>query len=343
MKDYAYQKRTYLLMTVDPLHIGSGGYRLGRVDNAIVREPGTNLPKIPGTSLSGAIRQYAAYRLGKPECAGQGGGSAENENGNTADKRKSKHCGTCPVCYTFGYVKGQNDPKSYAGTVNLFDARILFFPVYSIRGPVWVTTRELLEECNFKSLTDAITDTEVVISFPHQGTSLNLGWLLLNIKQSPEAKNLQIHISLPDSWKDPEKVKELNAILGKTVLVSDKLFAHIVNSNLEVRTSVSIDPFTGAAESGALFTYEALPRATFLTFDVVEDDYRGKEEFKNYCEKFKEREMVKLWKRPLDVVYAGLDLAEALGIGGMGTRGFGRIRKITHHDTPADRDLQEVV
>ena len=55
----------YLLMTVDPVHIGTGGTRLGRVDLSIVREPGTNLPKIPGTSFSGAIRAYAAYRYGK--------------------------------------------------------------------------------------------------------------------------------------------------------------------------------------------------------------------------------------------------------------------------------------
>ena len=57
-----YTLQRYVLMTLDPVHIGTGGYRLGRVDNSIVREPGTNLPKVPGTSLSGAIRQYAAYR-----------------------------------------------------------------------------------------------------------------------------------------------------------------------------------------------------------------------------------------------------------------------------------------
>ena len=48
----------------------------------------------------------------------------------------------------------------------------------------------------------------------------------------------------------------------RLVLVDDGLFCQIVNSNLEVRTSVSIDPITGAAKEGALFTYEALPRAS---------------------------------------------------------------------------------
>ena len=51
-----YQRLRYLLMTTDPVHVGSGGYRLGRVDNGIVRETGTRIPKIPGTSLHGAVQ-----------------------------------------------------------------------------------------------------------------------------------------------------------------------------------------------------------------------------------------------------------------------------------------------
>jgi CRISPR/Cas system CMR subunit Cmr4 (Cas7 group RAMP superfamily) len=66
-----YEHRRFVFMTLDPVHIGAGGYRLGRVDNTITREPGTNLPKIPGTSLAGAARSYAAMRYGKPAAAGQ--------------------------------------------------------------------------------------------------------------------------------------------------------------------------------------------------------------------------------------------------------------------------------
>ena len=47
-----YTLQRFIIMTLEPAHIGTGGYRLGRVDNSIAREPGTNLPKIPGTSLS---------------------------------------------------------------------------------------------------------------------------------------------------------------------------------------------------------------------------------------------------------------------------------------------------
>jgi len=103
--------------------------------------------------------------------------------------------------------------------------------------------------------------------------------------------------------------------------VEDSLFSQIVNSNLEVRTSVAIDPNTGAAKDGALFTYEALPRATLLWCDVVEDDYRL-ENFPAEDEKAK----ILGHTRPLGVVKCGLELAQHLGVGGMGTRGFGRIK-----------------
>ena len=135
----------FIIMTVDPVHIGTGGMRLGRVDNAIVREPGTNLPKIPGTALHGVIRGYAARRFGKPQCAGKGGGG-------------NKHCGrpTCPICYTFGSIQGE--AGSFSGVVSIYDARILLFPVYSMVGPVWVTTPEILTDAGFRNNYDVAED-----------------------------------------------------------------------------------------------------------------------------------------------------------------------------------------
>jgi len=57
--------KKYYAITLDPIHIGTGGSRLGRVDLPIIREPGTNLPKIPGTSLSGTARAYTAMVTNK--------------------------------------------------------------------------------------------------------------------------------------------------------------------------------------------------------------------------------------------------------------------------------------
>ncbi len=324
-----YTQQRLLFMTLDPVHIGAGGYRLGRVDMTIAREPGTNLPKIPGTSIAGASRSYASMRYGKPEAAGQ----HKNFKGNRT---------SCPIIYTFGTATdtGGGEPGSegvnQAGTVSIADAHILFFPVNSMVGPVWVSTVEsVVEAWGPKSITlpqnNEPTDDTVITSLDWN-KELNLGWLLFT-----SAKGLQI--------EPPSTVKsrsEWNAIAGRIVLVKPKLFSQIVNSNLEVRTSVSINPETGAAESGALFTYEAIPRATWLWCDVVEDDYRTngdgtskfpptdkqcKRENGNYMDNAGEP-LGETWSHPIDVVRAGMRLIEYLGVGGMGTRGFGRMRYV---------------
>ncbi|MGC9025828.1 MAG: type III-B CRISPR module RAMP protein Cmr4, partial [Chloroflexia bacterium] len=276
-----YTVHRFVLMTLDPLHIGTGGYRLGRVDLSIVREPGTNLPKVPGTSLSGAIRQYAAMRYEKRGCAGQ------------------KGCGqpTCPICYTFGSAKDSGG--GYAGAVSIFDARLLLFPVHSLAGPVWVTSPSALAD-DFGITGQSVADDKA--RWPDAVTTqsrLNLGWLMLEREDGDW--------NLPALDGVPDDVKK------RAVLVSDKLFSQVVNSNLEVRTSVSIDPATGAAKEGALFTYEALPRATWLWCDVVEDDYRTGDKPWPVSQTVTGKDLGEPWKRPLDIVRAGLSLAEYLG------------------------------
>lgn len=279
--------RRYLLVTLDPLHVGTGGARLGRVDNSIVREPGTRLPKVPGTSLSGAIRQYAAYRNGRRECAGQG------KNHHKVDSH------TCPVCYTFGTANESG--SGYSGMVSIGDARLLFFPVYSMQGPVWVTCASVLHEAGIAFHGQAPEGEQALFARELKGEHLNLGWLMV---QKGGA------LAWPEASQVPAAIKE------RSVLVSEKLFSQVVNSGLEVRTSVSIDPETGAAEDKALFTYEALPRAAYLWMDVVQDDFRGEFPAGNS----------QGWQNPLAVVEAGLAWAEHLGVGGMGTRGFGRLK-----------------
>lgn len=307
-----YQQKQFLLMTLDPVHVGTGGYRLGRVDNSIVREPGTRLPKIPGTALHGAIRQYAAYTYGSPRCAGQGVENKESE-GHCKDRKK------CPICHTFGYLKGQADGRS--GVVNIGDARLLLFPVHSLAGPVWVTSPGVLRDVGCGKI--SVADDKVRLASGlknHQ--HLNLGWLMLP-KEDTDFDLTESKVKMSESI--PRDICE------RAVLVTDKLFSQVVNSNLEVRTSVSINPKTGAADSGALFTYEAIPRAALLWTDVVQDNYHP-ENFPETKENKIGKLLGKTWDTPMDVVRAGLRLGEHLGIGGMGTRGFGRIRLLNSEE-----------
>lgn len=305
-----YKRQRYLLMTTDPVHIGTGGYRLGRVDLSIVREPGTRVPKIPGTSLHGAVRSYAAQLYETPEAAGQNQDQVQSPDLN-------------PVCYTFGYIKKQgngNQVAAYSGVVSICDAHVLLFPVHSMVGPVWVSTVERLKDAGIQvANVPQNWQTDQALLTWSRSKPLNVGWLMVGIAEG------QASLTVPANWQSDQRWQ---TIASRIVLVHENLFSHIVNSNLEVRTSVSINPQTGAAEEGALFTYEAIPRATFLTTEVILDDYRdgsnGRPFPKDKTDKGKPLPGGE-WKCPLDVVRAGFRLMEWLGVGGMGTRGFGRV------------------
>jgi CRISPR-associated protein Cmr4 len=303
-----YTHQRFVFMTLDPVHIGTGGYRLGRVDNTIVREPGTNLPKIPGTSLMGAARSYSSMHYGKPESAGQ-----------HIKLRKDQKI-KCPIIYTFGTATEAGGGQ--AGKISIGDAQILLFPVHSMAGPVWVSTIEMLQSAGFTPDNHNIEDETAVTSLNWEKENINLGWLMLKVVRG-------LTVDAPTQIKEK---KEWNSIVERIVLVSQNLFSHIINNNLEVRTSVAINPETGTAEDKALFTYEALPRATFLWCDVIEEDYSNcfpitYKQFKDGKENEGES-LDKPWKSPLDVVRTGFRLTEYLGVGGMSTRGFGRIKSI---------------
>ena len=264
---------------LDPIHIGAGGYRLGRVDNTIVREPATNVPKIPGTSISGVIRAFAEI--------------IEKKNGNKPNG--------IDIEELFG-----NRPESSKlkkGKLRFYDAQIIFFPVSSIQGTVWITTKELVEywfgeikdENGEKiEIPEKIGDKAYAIKNIDPNKPLNLGWLLLEVEKIEGGKE----VVLPS---------EINKWVKRIVVLSDKLFSHIVNDNLEVRTSVRIEPETGTAAEGALFTYEAIPRGTVLGFEIGVDNYDGKDVEVD------------------SLINAVSPYLKNLGIGGMGTRGFGRI------------------
>lgn len=321
-----YTCKTLFFLTLDPVHVGSGGYRLGRVDNTIVREPGTMLPKVPGTSLLGAARSYAALYYGRPETAGQHNALRKKAK---EDKTVRESMNNCPILYTFGTAAddAEEGGGSRAGSVSLSDARIVFFPVHSMSGPVWITTVELLREagCDFdKEL--AVDGQQVATTLPKGEARINVGWLLLDVARSD--------VKISHSSLERSDGKELfEEVRKRLVIVSPKYFSQVVNNNLEVRTSVSINVETGAAEDGALFTYEAIPRGTWLSGTAVQDLYDPGTPFQRVEKRYNsEDRLASPWTKPLDVLTTGLELVEQLGVGGMGTRGFGRMRLLATYE-----------
>ena len=307
--DKSFKTFSFAGMALDPIHVGTGGARLGRVDNTIVRDPVTRIPKIPGSSLAGVMRAYTAMNEGKEKylrCAGLG----QPDGGGG-------HCGKadCPVCTVFGFAKGAGSSGGFAGLAAFSDMHVLLFPVASQLGPQWITCPTALRQSGIEELLEAsdLFDQQAVYRKADEtGGSLNLGWLCLPVETN-----------WPQLGGTIQRIKKLNVpdhISNNLGIVSDKLFSYIVNSNLEVRTSVAIDPATGAAEEGALFTYEALPRSTVLFWELV---CRNPKHFKvgqNDVEAVDSPEKVK------KVIADTWPYLEHLGIGGMGSRGMGRLR-----------------
>ena len=272
----------YWAVALDPLHVGEGGYRLGGVDMTIVREPATGVPKVPGTSLAGAIREYSTVV------------KEEDEKGDNCFDG-------IEIDDVFGTADGGQ------GMLRFYDAQIILFPVHSIYGTVWVATKNRLlywkindDQEERVGIIDQELENKALVLKGIDKEQVNLGWLLLETKKIPGIESWPTYIP-------PGIMKYIQNI----VVVSDKLFSHIVNDNLEIRTSIKIDRNTGAAKSGALFTYEAIPRGTIIGFEIAIDRRRGKG--------------VAYEKVVVDLLQKSFKFLKLLGVGGMGTRGFGRL------------------
>lgn len=319
----SYEKFLQVALALDPVHVGTGGARIGRVDLTIVRDPVTQVPKIPGSSLAGVYRTYVAMAEHEknpnrivnnqskpffPNCAGLG---LDTNSG---------HCRLpdCPVCTVFGFARGAGQEGGFAGLAAFTDAHVLLFPVPTRKGPRWVTCPMAL-----RLIAQELSGVEENAAYVPQNpenqpnefnNQLNLGWLLLPVKPSDgmaETVNRLKDLKIPDY------------IDNNLVLVPDRLFAHIVNSNLEVRTSVSINPQTGAAEERALFSYEALPRQTVLVWEILA---KNPKHFQVQGKKIAVNNgAMDSPDKVHEVVKQAHPYLEHLGIGGMGTRGMGRI------------------
>lgn len=334
-----------LAVAQDPVHIGTGGYTIGRVDNTIVRDPVTKIPKIPGTSLAGTWRYYTMLALssfwnaddwkdrsgrkGKPldamlkeeketnwvkyegnqyaavKCAGQ-----DEEPGSTLDqagKNDKGHCGKCLVCRTFGFAKKD---KAQRGMAYFSDLNIVFFPVYTSYGPRWVTSPSLCRAAGLDDVEEP-EDGKVLVSGPTGGQkSINLNWL--NFEARPWQKDLSKTNVFHDLLNGEKLLPE--DFFKNIVIVPDDLVSQIINANLETRTSVAIDPMTGTAKDGALFTSEAIPRGTIFYGTVrIEKHPLGEPSDRKDVE---------------DALKYSKKYFETMGIGGMVTRGFGRVKII---------------
>lgn len=309
------------MFALDPIHVGSGREQLTHIDLPHVREKGTGLPVVPGTSLSGSCRAYAALQTGS-KCAGKNG-IAKDEGGN-----EKGQCGKCGVCYAFGYSNGD---RSRQGVVQIGTAHILFFPVASPQGPVWITCEQQLEDAGLQDVKHDLDPGKYrnAWELEVERGGLDLSWKRL--QEDHGAAGVTKAGQFPSrltygATGEPEQVGTRAVMphavrMGRAAVVSDADFGELVRVNMEVRTLVSINPETGAAKDGALFTYEAIPRGAVLWFDVV---YSNPAHY-GINKKLDDIE---------NITDQGFTLMKFLGLGGMSTRGMGRVEIAHEREQP---------
>lgn len=284
------------LICETPLHAGSGS-DLGIVDLPIQRERHTDFPKIEGSSLKGALREAVEQEVLKPfrkdaskksevrkeltdlnrvfgHDSGALRGFSKEEMESLFDTKKDGKT-----------VKGKTD---FAGAIGFTDARLLLFPVKSLKGVfAWVTCKKVLsrflgdvKKCqdNFditglslieddKTYTfNADTSTKIkndkiVLEEYTFGIENDLNSVIKIIEGENESTLpdwLAKHLFNDDGSYGCEKVKK------DIIVLPNDDFKDFVNLSTEVITRTKISNETGTVEPGALFTEEYLPSESVL-------------------------------------------------------------------------------
>ncbi|MGD0489550.1 MAG: type III-A CRISPR-associated RAMP protein Csm3 [Syntrophorhabdales bacterium] len=99
MQQVATKHLTGVIEVVTGLHVGAGNnaIEIGGMDNPVIRNPLTNEPYIPGSSLKGKMRALAEWVYGKVDPKGSSPGAVCSCGGPT-----------CPICRVFGTNAARN-------------------------------------------------------------------------------------------------------------------------------------------------------------------------------------------------------------------------------------------
>ncbi len=241
----------FFIKAITPLHVGSGS-DLGVVDLPIQREVHTGFPKIEASSLKGAIRKHFED-------------SFPNENEK--------------IQVVFGCDGCEFENRDYAAALGFTDAKILFFPVKSVKGVfAYVTCPMVLER--FKNEIEHIKkigENDFSINIPE--IKLNEGECAIlegNINLINDEKVILEEYSFQTQKNNIQnfKIPNLNIDIKRVVIISDDDFRFFVKNSTEIVTRIKINNETGVVQTGGLFTEEYLPSETILySLAIAENPY----------------------------------------------------------------------
>jgi len=266
----------YLFRSVTPIHVGSG--RGGELVDLPIQRDSMNLPIIFASSIKGAFRSIF-----------------ENKN----------------------FEEDLFGPKpevssQFAGAVAFLDARILMFPVRSLKNLYCyvlspISLRYLLEYLvivsKFSNKTDISNYIDSIKVLITKAKDLGSNEILLskNAKDFLTLNNLGIILNETFIYKEPNSIKlldnagenalkEISKLLNfvkvddktvkRIVIVHNEQFKDLLERSIIRQIRIRLKPETKIVEKGALWSEEYLPRDSFLIWGCLFSDSKKSDNIK---------------------------------------------------------------
>jgi len=253
-----------------PVHMGAG-QSVSYVDLPVQRERITEFPTLWASGIKGVIRDLAT---------------------RVWNEKK--------VEAIFG---PKESAEEFASCISITDAKILLYPIRSVRGVfAWITCPFVLkrfkEDLESINISFKLNETEISISEPQNDNEaivspnsilklseniISLEEFVFNIQKNSEIDTLGEFIKnlLPQN-------ELINSLTQRLVIVKDDIFKDFVNYAVEIRTRIKIEQSKGTVESGALFTEEfILSESIFYSLIFMTNPYTTYDEI-NSAERVKE-------------------------------------------------------
>lgn len=243
------------------LHPGSGT-ALGTVDLPVQRERHTGWPNIAGSALKGVLRDACREKIHQA----------------TGQPRKVVNEEHPDIVTIFGPGK-VDESSAHAGALTVSDARILAYPVRSLRGVfAWVTCRGVLERlCRDLVLIGMPLSSlpSLPTTWPAEHKALVPTNSPLLVGQSAQAtivlEEFDYKVTGPSDgvaeWLANHAVADKFAqerMKSHLVVLSDDDFTHFVRNATEIVARIALDYERKTVKEGALFYQEFLPAETLM-------------------------------------------------------------------------------
>ncbi len=274
-----YKASTALFLYAETsVHAGSGE-SLGAIDLAIQRERHTHFPCVAAQGVKGSIRDWFEH----------------------AQKRGLHAVDTEHVLAAFG-PDTKDNPSEHAGSVAFTDARLLLFPVRSMKGIfAWVTCPfaigRLKRDLGMTGASDSLSWNEANppvqpgrntvwgVSEAHACKTQHQSRVLLEeevftFEKAPASEgqsNLEqfaVWLATAAFPQTSEYDHWRNAIPSRLLLLNDDDFRHFVKTALEIQARVALGEgkSTDTSKGGNLFYQENLPSDSLLYSMVLTAD-----------------------------------------------------------------------